>query len=263
MENQISVYDEARVQSGPDYIVSETGGIDFASEGHAEADRIDARGSTSERYLVEWPWRIELTRGYWTMVDEDNYEELTQWSWCVKISTHRNIYARRAYKINGHYKDVHMHQQIMKTNQMVDHVNGNGLDNRKQNLRLASQQQNSANMRKHHNKKSSQYKGVFRSRSGGWYAQVYCKGIRYNSSCVKTEVAAARDYDKKAKEWFGEFACLNFPNEAGANQTVTPQQPQPTQSSSDSQQDSNANTVATLPEKHYHEDVSCPEVYTT
>lgn len=91
----------------------------------------------------------------------------------------------------------------------IDHRNGNGLDNRRDNLRRATMSQNIANQFPRGG--SSKYKGVCRSkRSGGWLAQICVNRKSIYLGRFGTEEEAARAYDVKAKEVWGEFARLNF-----------------------------------------------------
>jgi len=94
-----------------------------------------------------------------------------------------------------------------QTGQQVDHINHNPLDNRRCNLRLCTNGQNTANARKHKDGITSQFKGV----SWDKYAQSWC--VQVQGSRVgrfKSEMEAARAYDNAARVAFGEFAHLNF-----------------------------------------------------
>lgn len=94
---------------------------------------------------------------------------------------------------------------------LVDHINGNGLDNRRSNLRLATAFQNLANMaiRPH----TSQYKGVsyykHRTSYKKWVAEIRCNRKRVRLGAFESEIEAARAYNEAAKNLFGEFARLN------------------------------------------------------
>jgi hypothetical protein len=95
----------------------------------------------------------------------------------------------------------------------IDHINHNGLDNRRQNLRVCSGYQNQYNRIKY---PTSQYKGIFaRKRKSGiaYVAVVKFNQKRYYAGTYDTPIEAARAYDRKARELFGEFACVNFPNQ--------------------------------------------------
>ena len=107
----------------------------------------------------------------------------------------------------------------LNRNEHVDHINGNGLDNRRSNLRISSAAQNHANKKKQRGNYSSQYKGVcWLKREKKWWAYI---GSSKPGSIVKrsylgkfdTEEEAARAYDKAALKHYKEFALLNFPDE--------------------------------------------------
>jgi hypothetical protein len=106
-----------------------------------------------------------------------------------------------------------MHRLILPDTEMVDHINHDGLDNRRSNLRPATQGQNQGNVTKTSRATTSQYKGV------SWYPR-YCKWIaraprgarQATIGYFDSEVDAALAYDYVAREYFGEFACLNFPD---------------------------------------------------
>jgi hypothetical protein len=92
---------------------------------------------------------------------------------------------------------------------LIDHKNGDSLDNRKENLRIATYRQNSQNKRKINKNTTSQYKGVSRFRTG-WHATIRVNGKCISLGIFSDEKEAALIYDKNAKEFFGEFACTNF-----------------------------------------------------
>jgi hypothetical protein len=93
----------------------------------------------------------------------------------------------------------------------VDHINGNGLDNRKCNLRIATRSQNLANTGAHSHNKSG-YKGVsFDKSKGKWRAQITKEGRCRNLGRFSDPIEAAKRYDEAAKKLHGEFAYLNFP----------------------------------------------------
>jgi len=95
----------------------------------------------------------------------------------------------------------------------VDHKNGNGLDNRKENLRLCNKSQNHMNSGKQTNNKSG-YKGVSQHKnSDKWQAQISVDRRVISIGYFNTPEEAARAYDKAAKEKHGHFAVFNFPEE--------------------------------------------------
>lgn len=123
------------------------------------------------------------------------------------------IYAARGWKIAGKRHREKMHQLICPNAEEVDHINGNGLDNRRSNLRPSTRMQNARNQGPKSNNKSG-YRGVCWDKARGkWKAEIG----KNNKNCFigryDTKEDAARAYDKAAKEWGGEFVKLNFPEE--------------------------------------------------
>ena len=88
------------------------------------------------------------------------------------------------------------------------HLNGNGLDNRRCNIRIATYTQNNANKRKPAGA-ASQYKGVFWNK-GRWFATLIAYGTRHYLGRFDNELDAAAAYDKKAKKIHGEHAWINI-----------------------------------------------------
>lgn len=105
----------------------------------------------------------------------------------------------------------------------IDHIDGNGYNNKLSNLRLATHSENAQNMRKLTTRKAgSQYKGVYyHKKNGNWVARIVFKGERISLGSYSTEEMAARVYDDSARTLFGEFARVNFPT---SRETTTPHQ---------------------------------------
>ncbi len=154
---------------------------------------------------------IRLTRGKVALVDEEDFDELNKYKWSA--FKHRNtFYAVR--NVRGKPL-LRMHRVIMGDVKGViyDHINGDGLDNRKSNLRIATAQQNNMN-RIPRKGCSSKYKGVSWNKPNKKWLCIL--GHNYKNTYLGSfddEEECARAYDKKAKELFGEFARLNFPEE--------------------------------------------------
>jgi hypothetical protein len=150
--------------------------------------------------------QIPLGDGMYAYVDAGDYEWLSQWAWHL-----HGGYAVR----NENGKRIYMHRQIMQPPQgmVVDHTNGNKVDNTRANLNVCTQQENLHNRSKR-NGSSSRFRGVNYSRnSRKWIARITFEGRRLFLGYFIEEVEAARAYDRKAVELFGEFARLNFPEE--------------------------------------------------
>lgn len=156
---------------------------------------------------------IELSKGQKAIVDDEDFDWLSRWNWYA----HNPMGKFYALRTIGGYKDrkaLFMHRLIIgaKKGQDVDHKNGNGLDNRKENLRIATRAQNQAN--KSGNKNStSKYRGIsWNSRVKKWVAQIVCRGKHYHLGYFKKELEAVDVWNKKAKKIYGEFARLNLIN---------------------------------------------------
>lgn len=146
---------------------------------------------------------IKLTKGYVAIVDDEDYEYLNQWEWCAHI-TPKNVYAKR-----GH--NTLMHRLIMNTptGMNTDHIDHNGLNNQRHNLRVCTQSQNMCN-RFNSTRGKVKYKGVSKSKCG-YKAYIFHNGKQINLGRFTDVIKAAEAYDEAAKKYHGEFACLNFP----------------------------------------------------
>ena len=153
---------------------------------------------------------IPLTKGKVAIVDAADYEWLSRYKWQA-LDFGGRIYASRAAPGRGR---ISMHRAIMKPpkGMVVDHINGNGLDNRRCNLRICTFAQNCANRRPQRNR-ASPYKGVAPGRNGKATAQIGYRGEIMWLGTFDDEIEAAKAYDRKAYELHGEFAYLNFPDE--------------------------------------------------
>lgn len=141
------------------------------------------------------------------IVSDEDYEKISKYKWHL----HTKGYAMRiATKADGEKigKTILMHREIMNFPEMqIDHADGNKLNNTRENLRECTQKENCQN-RKARENTSSKYKGVVKVNQK-WRARICISGKIHHIGYFETEEAAAKSYNQKAKENFGEFALLN------------------------------------------------------
>lgn len=176
-------------------------------------DDPSARDTSEES--AELTAKIPLSQDKWAIVDADDFERVRRFKWSAikSDSSRENWYAVRQVWVDSKPVMLGMHRFILGAGDgvEVDHINGDGLDNRRSNLRLATHSQNQANRGKTHGR-LSRYKGV-RVYARSYGCNVWCRGVQYREGGFATEEDAARAYDRLARKLFGEYACLNFPDE--------------------------------------------------
>lgn len=165
---------------------------------------------------------IELTQGKTALVDDID-EDLAKLRWKAHTNKPAELdlfYAVRNIYCNGKSTSIRMHRIIMervrgrklRSSEQVDHVDSNGLNNCRNNLRLATHGENCQHRRKTLSETTSRFKGVsWHSRAEKWYAEIQFNGRQKSLGYFEFEEDAARAYDQAALEYFGNYSLLNFP----------------------------------------------------
>ncbi len=156
---------------------------------------------------LDKPYRyIPLTQGKVALVDERDFEWLSQWNWYAHWKkTDKTFYARRSSQAGT----VQMHRVILNcdSSEETDHRNHDGLDNRRNNLRKCSSSKNAMN-RRIGSRNTSGFKGVYWQK--GWRARIDINGYLKHLGRFPSAKLAAHAYDAAARRYFGQFAWLNF-----------------------------------------------------
>lgn len=159
--------------------------------------------------------KIKLTQGKWAIVDDEDFDRLSEFRWQATRGL-TTWYAKRSYYIKGSspakWGIELMHRVVIdaKPGMLVDHINHNGLDNRKENLRACSTSQNQGNRRKSKSNKSG-YKGVaWHPLVNKWEVRIRKDRRQVTIGYFTNKKAAARAYDEAATRLFGEYALLNL-----------------------------------------------------
>ncbi len=162
--------------------------------------------------------RVPLSQGLAAIVDEGDAGEIAQHRWFAG-KRKNTFYGVRHNPSPTGPRLIYMHRTILVTAGKVDHINGDGLDNRRCNLRAASDAENARNMRKAVNRNcSSRFKGVSRKkRAGCWVANICVDYKKVHLGYFKSEEDAARAYDAAAVSLFGAFARTNFTQDRSGN----------------------------------------------
>lgn len=180
--------------------------------GYREGDRLPNRIETGEgtaRIYLRTRRQVAAV----ALVDESDLPLVADYTWTLL----RDV-GGRAWAMTSIYRprrrSLLMHRLLMDPGpgMVVDHINHDGLDNRRVNLRVCAQAQNMANMRPQARDTSSRYKGVgWDKRSAKWRAYITIGGRLVHLGYHATEEDGARAYDAAARLYFGEYAFLNFP----------------------------------------------------
>jgi hypothetical protein len=161
--------------------------------------------------FIEWAYKIKLTKDKFALVDKDDFERLSKFNWHTSGCSGSSVLfyaARSRWDSNSKIKKtILMHREIINPKEgfVVDHINGNGLDNRRSNLRICSKAENQRNM-KRNVRNTSGYKGVsFFKRDNKWRSSIRINGKEKNLGHYVCKIEAYAAYLKASKEYFGEF----------------------------------------------------------
>lgn len=158
---------------------------------------------------------IQLTRGYVAIVDDEDYDSVAAHKWWALIGKKRSNGSTPVYATRAGGNSLHRFIMDAKQGQIIDHINGNGPDNRRRNLRYCTQAENNRNsckpfVNKNGGRVTSRYKGVvWHNNICKWQAKINCNGVEKIIGNFDSAINAATAYNIWAVLLFGEFAKLN------------------------------------------------------
>jgi AP2 domain/HNH endonuclease len=157
---------------------------------------------------------IPLTQSMVATIDFEDFERVRQHKWHTKKDGRGLFYvATKIRTPEGKRKTLRLHRFLMPEAVGIDHISGDGLDNRRTNLREATRSQNQHGFKRKKRNASSNFRGVcWHGRDREWRAQIRVNGKVIDLGHFQVEEEAARAYDRAAVKFFGGFASPNFPN---------------------------------------------------
>jgi hypothetical protein len=159
---------------------------------------------------------VALTQGKFALVDEEDFELVSRFTWCFSAVKDRPDVGYAKTRDNETGRQFRLHQLVLGfPSHMIDHINRDRLDCRKKNLRAATGKQNQGN-REGSKNNTSGYRGVYwHVRDAVWRAQIMRNKKQIGLGTFQSAEDAARAYDRAAREHFGDFARVNFPQTGG------------------------------------------------
>lgn len=150
---------------------------------------------------------IPLTKGYEAIIDAADVSLVERWNWAARVKPNA-VYAFRTSQRNGKKSDIKLHRFILSApaDLDVDHINGNGLDNRRENIRLATPSENMRN-RGPNCRNTSGFKGVsFHKLTAKWESRIWSEGKQVVLGYFDTPELAHDAYVEAARRYHGAFA---------------------------------------------------------
>lgn len=164
--------------------------------------------------------KIYTHEGDEIFVDDDDFEFLSKFRFRTRSRGSLNV---RPVLHGGSIGPQHLILGFAEKGKVIDHIDRNPFNNQRSNLRIATQAENSRNKKKKSSVSHSKYKGVSWNRiAGKWQVGISCNGKKIHVGLFGSEIEAARAYNKKAIELFGDFAALNELSECVAEQLYLP-----------------------------------------
>jgi len=155
---------------------------------------------------------IPLTQGKTAVIDDEDHPLIAQHKWHAVFDHKQRWYANTNVRVEGKRRSLQMQALILGT-KGGDHIDGDGLNNRRSNLRVATPLQNARNKSKKKSPSSCPHKGVtWNKRAGRWKAVICANYKEIHLGYFTDSVEAARAYDTAALKLHGEFAKVNFPD---------------------------------------------------
>ena len=152
---------------------------------------------------------IILTQGYIALVDDEDFEFLSQWKWFAQRMSHTVYAARKPWVVGGKGKSIKifMHRIILDTpdHMQTDHMDGNGLNNQRSNLRVVTRRDNMLNRARWTKDNISKFRGAYLDkRDGKWASSITINGKCFYLGRFKTEEEAGLAYRSKRVELLNE-----------------------------------------------------------